>query len=988
MRLLLPRILLATFGLVAAAASAAEPVRIVGHTLTGGIDPPDRLESLVRLLAPVGSFHVPAGPVDTVVDTPVSTEGRLRQALERLGYHPQIVARSTAGGLHLDIQLRPADRVRHIFVDGNWPFRQEDIIRRLTIRAGQALPPPGPELSERLERERQSVLGFLWDEGYLEAQVRIEVQRRSPAPAPVNLYVRINEGLGYPLGEVKVSGNKALSTDTIVKKLKHYRWYAPWLPEPFRLRQLRADVIKLHEQYRELGYAAARLTTDYDPERSIDPRTRQVRLGLSVLERKRVELLFEGNERFDDEDLKDVVTLFERGSYDNYEAEASAAAIAQLYRSKGHPFVKVTWTGDGSHPEIHRIQFRIHEGPHLKVRGVDFQGNQAFSDGRLADVVTVKTFPLLGRLGIGEGGYASFRQLELDVERLAVFYRALGFPDARVRAEIGPRRDRWQPLGSVSEQDPAWKTADALHVRFQVEEGARVDIGQVRFETAPGQGLPYPAEFLAEAIDGKVGEPFRPEVVRSDENRLRRLLGDAGYPGAVVTSTATRRGNRMDILWQVELGDQRRAGPLFVRGNFQTAERTIRNWMLLRPGKLITTTDQERSQRNLALIQLFNNASPLSFPPELQVGDTYPMLVEVEERHDHWGVARAGVGASTEQREPGELVGVYGTIGYEHRNLLGQGWLFSSRGEYGNQNTEVSAQFIDPRFLGTQFRLQLTGFYSREATARLGDIRQGSGTIGFAREMYPGLDASLTYGWRRITRTEFLLRGAGPDAEQETVSIATTVGSLRLAVEWQRLDNPLVPTRGLRLQGAVELASPPLSFRVGEDTFVKTSLRSLSVLPLGERLGLRHSIRYDHGFALGGASLLPKVERFFAGGDTTLRGFDLDRARIETLTGDLAPLTPVIQHRPLGGSLRVLHNLDLQFQIAGSWYAAVFVDSGVVADSFDGMVPADFRHGAGVAPLVLKLPIGDVSLAYAWPLDPQPGDPKYGRLHLNVGLMF
>jgi outer membrane protein assembly factor BamA len=140
----------------------------------------------------------------------------------------------------------------------------------------------------------------------------------------------------------------------------------------------------------------------------------------------------------------------------------------------------------------------------------------------------------------------------------------------------------------------------------------------------------------------------------------------------------------------------------------------------------------------------------------------------------------------------------------------------------------VSAQFIDPRFLGTQFRLQLTGFYSREATARLGDIRQGSGTIGFAREMYPGLDASLTYGWRRITRTEFLLRGAGPDAEQETVSIPTTVGSLRFAVEWQRLDNPLVPTRGLKLQGAVELATPALSFRVGEDTFVKTTLRELS----------------------------------------------------------------------------------------------------------------------------------------------------------------
>ena len=65
-------------------------------------------------------------------------------------------------------------------------------------------------------------------------------------------------------------------------------------------------------------------------------------------------------------------------------------------------------------------------------------GNQAFSRGRLADVVTVKTFPPLGALGIGEGGYASFRQLELDVERLEAFYVGQGYPDARVRGRDRP----------------------------------------------------------------------------------------------------------------------------------------------------------------------------------------------------------------------------------------------------------------------------------------------------------------------------------------------------------------------------------------------------------------------------------------------------------------------------------------------------------------------------------------------------------------------
>jgi hypothetical protein len=167
-------------------------VRIVAHTVTGSIDPPDRLESLVRLLAPVGSYHVPPGPVDEVTDSPISTEGRLRQALERLGYDPTVVIRPVAGGVQVDIALQVADRVRQIFVKGNWPFRQEDIIRRLTTRPGQAWPPPGPAMNPRLARYRQSVLTFGRYVGYLAALVRQVLKRGGPPPAPVNLLVKNN----------------------------------------------------------------------------------------------------------------------------------------------------------------------------------------------------------------------------------------------------------------------------------------------------------------------------------------------------------------------------------------------------------------------------------------------------------------------------------------------------------------------------------------------------------------------------------------------------------------------------------------------------------------------------------------------------------------------------------------------------------------------------------------------------------------------------
>src|SRR5262249_30489897 len=227
------------------------------------------------------------------------------------------------------------------------------------------------------------------------------------------------------------------------------------------------------------------------------------------------------------------------------------------------------------------------------------------------------------------------------------------------------------------------------------------------------------------------------------------------------------------------------------------------------------------------------------------------------------------------------------------------------------------------------------------------------------------------------------------------------VGSVSLNAEWLRLDNRLLPARGFRIDASAELAVPALSapgrllsFSRGDDTFLKLGVHSLSVIPLGRILFLRLGLRFDDGIPLGGASLLPKVERFFAGGDTTIRGFRLDRARVEVVQFPLAPIVPGtpglygVEYRPIGGNLRILQNIDLQFPISPPWYGAVFMDNGVVADSLQELGASRFRHGVGISPLLLRIPIGDLSFAWAWPLDPGPGDTKIGVFHVNVGLLF
>jgi outer membrane protein insertion porin family len=94
-----------------------------------------------------------------------------------------------------------------------------------------------------------------------------------------------------------------------------------------------------------------------------------------------------------------------------------------------------------------------------------------------------------------------------------------------------------------------------------------------------------------------------------------------------------------------------------------------------------------------------------------------------------------------------------------------------------------------------------------------------------------------------------------------------------------------------------------------------------------------------------------------------------------------------VSYQPMGGNLRILQNIDLQFPISPPLYGSIFLDSGMVGYSFDGISAADFRHGVGFSPLLIKLPVGDLSLSFAIPLNRHPGDDTW-RTHFNVGLMF
>ncbi len=386
--------------------AAAEPpdpapaarIPIVGYQIGGSrIDSEANLQALLQSVSALGDPFIETGPSDRI-GKPFGTIPRLVQALDAFGYQAAITTRPgpSGAGVIVTATLLPYERLRYVFVSGNGRIRQDEIQRRITIRPGQALPPIGNERDAVLERERELVIDFLRSRGYFEANVRLDA-RPGTVPGSLDLYVTVKLGPAYPLGPITFTGNHALSNDDLDPMFRHGDWITLWnTPVPFTSKQLREDIDAVTKRYRGLGYVGVRVTTDFNVQKSIDRAAKNVRIGIAINERKRIAVAFEGNASQSSSTLQDQLTMFDRGSYDDFEVGASADALQHYYQEQGNFFARVDWRRERLSANEERIVFFIDEGPELRVRGIDVRGDPCAAAGGFGRGGLGATLSILG----------------------------------------------------------------------------------------------------------------------------------------------------------------------------------------------------------------------------------------------------------------------------------------------------------------------------------------------------------------------------------------------------------------------------------------------------------------------------------------------------------------------------------------------------------------------------------------------------------------
>jgi outer membrane protein assembly factor BamA len=310
----------------------------------------------------------------------------------------------------------------------------------------------------------------------------------------------------------------------------------------------------------------------------------------------------------------------------------------------------------------------------------------------------------------------------------------------------------------------------------------------------------------------------------------------------------------------------------------------------------------------------------------------------------------------------GSYESVRGGVFLTDRNVFGRGHRAAIGARASLKSQALTTSYTMPNALGTGTSLTLGGHLRERKEPTFLDRSRGV-DVALARDLIGPLRGRVGYELQaRNARTaDPLVRGTAPD----DFAIASVFAELVI----DERDSPIYPSDGHRESVKVERARDFL----GGDIELDRLTWSLSGFhTLTENVVVGASVR---GGIASSDDPLPVQERFFNGGESSVRSFE---------ESELGPLSPT--GTPQGGAFYNTFGLELRFPLLRSLHGAVFADAGNVGRNDAAFGLSDLRYGVG-AGLRWVLPIGPIRLDAAVNPDRRPAEETWVA-HLSVGLPF
>ncbi len=679
---------------------------------------------------------------------------------------------------------------------------------------------------------------------------------------------------------------------------------------------------------------------------------------------------FTGNKRFTENKLRSILqettapngkvtgTLRSGTAFNDQRLADARNAIIKAYNEAGYPDTKVTWRHSRTAREGYSdVVFDIKEGREVRMVSIQFEGNSAFDDEQLRQVMDTKERGLF--TWFTKSGRVDRERVEDDLSKIVKLYRNYGYLRARV-AKV-------EYFDNGKAEGP-----QKLSMRVTMEEGPKYKVRNVGFT---GNKV-YTDQQLMPGMSMIGGDIYSLQKVSDDSTMIRRYYGAKGYADADVRPDINEvgvdaQGRRLvDINYVVTEGGRYNVGRINVTGNTKTKGHVILRELPLKPGQPLNSVDLETARKRLMNLNYFSGVEIT----QAGSGTAGYRDINVNVQEKMTGSFSVGLAFSSI-----ENVYLYATVtqsnfdlrGLTNGSFVGGGQRLSISGRIGTDTQSASVYLLEPWFLDRKISLGNELYYS--SSTYMSDYYEQT-NMGYALTLKRAIsDLSSVKLVYRLEHYDIEALANAPlfFAAQDG---SYTRSNIRLAYEYDSRDSQITPRKGGHLEVFGSWSGPGSTvetYSLGlNGSYYYNSIWD-SIFSVNFGVETIDTVNSDEE--------VPVFERCYLGGPNNLRGFRFRDVGIvdETLAGD----------ETMGGKSSAYAQFEVTVPLADSMRLAAFADIGFVnADSFD-FGASNFCADVGVG-LRLNLPMGPIAVDYAIPVKTGEAIDRGGQFQFYVDYKY
>lgn len=571
-------------------------------------------------------------------------------------------------------------------------------------------------------------------------------------------------------------------------------------------------------------------------------------------------------------------------------------------------------------------------------------------------------------------GEGLVRRLQADINPLLDTLWGLGRYNAHIDVTLDgvPTSLDETGLAAAARQADSFRNRTAVPIKVTARLGPLFKLRTVDVDYARDQapdGLPRRAFAL------KPGDPVISADLRAAQVKLVDWFRSNGHPLAKIAdvkATVDHAAAAMDFRLRVDAGPKAGIGAVTISGG-DVDPRVVATHVHLREGEPYSPERLALTKTSIARIPAIGGIR-IREADRLDANGNLPVFIDLTERPRH----AVGLSAKYSTVDGPGIAGYY-----EDRNIFGGGerlrleasasLLQRVDGTSFNGFNNLRASDFGARFTGTFIKPGLFGTANDlliEATAfreRVGN----NGVGGYADDTVRG-----TFGViHRFSEAASLQAGLQVEQSKSQDVLgqvdATLIGFTATG-RYDTTDNPLDPTRGVRLSATVNAYPKLMGSTI--DLF-EGRVAGSAYYALDEQADYVLAGRLAAG-SLAGAPLaeIPDAHRFFAGGGGSVRGYGFNT------------ISPMMFGQITGGRSLIEGSAEVRVRITPTIGLVPFFDFGTASRSslpgFDDYV----GYGAGLG-LRYLTPVGPIRLDVATPLNPRRGDSRYA-IYVSIGQAF